>query len=150
MLRVVPATLLALALAAPAAAGVANHSQYRQSGPTRYAVSIWDVYHDQGVVRAAKRTAKWKQQTVATQNVDGVLPGEWYGPLVVERSVDHLAWQGSYWRQDGAAEANLHEVEVREERPVGPIQGGTYPVEVSFRLVRRPPLFQPRLEASGQ
>ena len=38
------------------------------------------------------------------------------------------------------------EVEVREERPVGLITGFTYPVEVSFRLMKRPPLFQPNLD----
>jgi len=154
MHRALPMLLVALGLlaASPAQAGVESHSQYRQQGPTRYVVAVWEVLHDSGVVSTQKRTFKWKQRAGTLEkgnspsNEQSVLPGEWYGPIVVEKHVDHINWVGSYWRRDGAAEANLFEVEVREERPVGLITGFTYPVEVSFRLVKRPPLFQPNLD----
>jgi hypothetical protein len=153
MHRAVPALLLALGLLAPlpALAGVESHDQYRQTGPTRYVVAVWEVIHDSGVITAQKRTFKWKKtpgnldRTHFAPNERSVLPGEWYGPITVEKHVDHLSWAGSYWRQDGAMEANIYEVEVREERPVGLITGDTYEVEVSFRLVKRPTLFQPNL-----
>lgn len=154
MHRVLPFALVAsclLAVLTTAQAGTESHNQYRQQGPTRYVVALWEVLHDEGVISAQKRTFKWKarpgnlNRTNFAPNEQGVLPGEWYGPIVVEKHVDHLAWQGSYWRQDGAFEGNIYEVEVREERPVGAITGSTYTVEVSFRLVKRPPLFQPNL-----
>ena len=155
MFRALPCLLLAACiLLTPAStfAGVESHNQYRQQGPTRYVVSLLEVIHDAGVVKTQKRTYKWKSRSGSlnrhdwTPNETGVLPGEWYGPYRVNKSIDHLSWAGSYWRQDGANEANVYEVEVREERPVGLIEAASYPVEVSFRLVKRPPLFQPNLE----
>lgn len=154
MQRALPVLLVALGLlaAAPVLAGTESHNQYRTQGPTRYVVAIWEVLHDEGVITAQKRTFKWKKRAGSldrdsfSANETGVLPGEWYGPIRVDKHVDHLDWFGSYWRQDGAAEGNIYEVEVREERPVGLITGSTYPVEVSFRLVKRPPLFQPNLD----
>ena len=143
---------LGVLAAVPAQAGTESHNQYREQGPTRYVVALWEVLHDEGVITAQKRTFKWKKMAGSLDrnsfagNERGVLPGEWYGPITVDKHVDHLGWFGSYWRQDGAAEANLFEVEVREERPVGLITGSTYAVEVSFRLVKRPPLFQPNLD----
>lgn len=153
MARILLAALFAGLVALPSArAGTESHDQYREDGPTRYVVAVWDILHDQGVVTAQKRTFKWKKRAGSMDRHDfpgnerGVLPGEWYGPIVVEKSVDHLSWAGSYWRQDGAFESNIYEVEVREERPVGLIVGDTYLVEVSVRLVKRPPLFHPNLD----
>jgi hypothetical protein len=147
MTRPTVAALLATAalLSASARAGVESHSQYRTQGPARYVVSVFEVVHDQGVVKTVKRTFKWKQRVNFTGNVQGILPGEWSSPVVVDRSVDHLSWAGGYWREDGAFEENLYEVEVKEGKPVGPIQGSTMPVEVTFRLVKRPLLMQPNL-----
>ena len=142
---------MTLTAATPVVAGVESHDQYRRHGPTRYVVSVWEVIHDQGIVKTQKRTFKWKQRagsmsrTAFARNERSVLPGEWYGPIRVDKSIDHLSWSGSYWRDDGAFEANLYEVEVEELRPVGPIMSETYEVEVRIRLVKRAPLFQPNL-----
>jgi hypothetical protein len=137
--------LLVAAFAGPALAGVESHNQYRQQGPPRYVISVWEVVHDQGVVKTFKRTFKWKETVNFPGNTIGVLPGEWYGPVAVDKSVDHLSWAGSYWRQDGAFEENLYVVEVKEGKATGTIKGSTYPVEVTFRLMKRPPLMQPNV-----
>ena len=68
-----------------------------------------------------------------------VRTGVW---LNVDKHVDHVTWVGSYWRQDGAFEANVYEVEVKEDEWHGYIGESTYPVSVSFRLVKRTALYQ--------
>lgn len=145
MSRLAPVLAALLLVALPVAAGVESHNQYRVQGPVRYVVSIFEIVQDHDTIKTVKRTYKWKQRDLDPANERGVLPGESYGPIVVDKSVNHIGWAGAYWRQDGAFESTHYVVEVTEGKMVGEIRGETYPVEVTFKLVKRKPLMQPNL-----
>lgn len=146
MTRTIPSlrtlTLAGIAAAAcllPASAAPPEHGVV---APPRYVVSIWDVVHDAGEVVVVKRELGRASFPPPTEQ-GGVLPGEWFGPIAVVKHVDHVSWAGAFRREDGVVEDTMYEVEVRQDQVLGPIRESVQPVEISFRLVKRPPHFQP-------